>query len=180
MVVAAVLLAVAAAACSNGANSTTSTTNTTAAPSSASVPMGTQLAADFLNYFDAGQLGDIEPDRSFSGDRERLPDDAEAPYPGQVRSDASLTRADVTLDRFSDDALLYLGYTYCLYRDVDAPPDVAIRAVVSVAAEAGGREPTDPALEDLAAGVTVANYASGSLCAEYFEDTSEFIDSLNP
>lgn len=181
MVAAAVLLAVATAACSDGATDTTSTTRGTATtePLSTSVTLGTQLAADFLNFFDASELGDIELDRTYGGDRERLPADAEAPYPEQVRNDPSVAGAVVTLDRFSNEALLYLGYTYCLFRDVDAPPDVAIQAVVAVGARAGGREPTEPALDDLVAGVTVANYASGSLCPEYFEDTRAFIDSLS-
>lgn len=179
--VAAVVLALVTAACSAGESSTTSTApaTTTTEPPQSSLPLGTQLAADFLNYFDAAELGDIELDRTYGGDRERLPENAEAPYPDQVRDDPSLAAVEVTLDRFSDDALLYLGYTYCLFRDVGAPPDIAIQAVVSVAARAAGRQATEPGLEDLVAGVTVANYASGALCGEHFEDTREFIDALS-
>lgn len=180
LAIAAVLLTVAAAACTSSdgnATETAATTPTTAPPTSAAASEA-QLASDFLNFFDASHFGDIELDRTYGGDRERLAVDAEAPYPDQVRTDPSVAGAEVTLDRFSDDALLYLGYTYCLYRDVDAPPEVAIQAVVALAARAGGREPTEPALEDLVTGVTVANYASGSLCPEYFEDTRDLIDSL--
>jgi hypothetical protein len=177
--VVAVVLTVAATACTSSESSTTPATEPTTPATATSAGNEAQLAADYLNYFDASGLGDIELDRTYGGERERIPDDAEAPYPDQVRLDPSVAGAEVTLDRFSDDALLYLGYTYCLYRDVDAAPEVAIQAVVGVAARAGGREPTGPALEDLIAGVTVANYASGSLCPEYFEDTRELIDSLS-
>jgi len=167
--------------CTSTEGSTTETmaATTTSEPSQTTATLGTQLAADFLNYFDASQLGNIELDRTFNGSRERLPNEAEARYPEQVRGDAALARAGLTLEHFSDEALLYLGYTYCLYRDVEAPAETAIQAVVAVAARSGGRQPTEPELEDLAVAVTVANYASGGLCHEYFEDTRDLIDSLS-
>lgn len=181
MVAASMVIALATVSCSSGGDSTTSTTATPppSEPLSSSITLGTQLAADFLNYFDASEFGDIELDRTYGGDRERLPAEAEAPYPEQIRGDPSVAGAGISLDRFSDDALLYLGYTFCLFRDVEAPPDVAIQAVVAMAARTSEREPTEPALEDLVTGVTVASYASGSLCPEYFEDTRTFIDLLS-
>ncbi|MEZ5176405.1 MAG: hypothetical protein R2823_09405 [Acidimicrobiia bacterium] len=162
------IIALAVAACSNGSTTTTEPRQG---------PDGGPLA-DYMNSFDASHLGGVELRRDIVTDRLRVRSDTEERFVAAVNEDSSQAIASATFAVLDDDAVIYLGYLYCLARDAAEPIDRSVAAVVDVTTRTAGRNPTSPDDSDFIAAVTIVNHASGSLCPERFVDTNAFLKDL--
>lgn len=151
--------------------------STTAPPSTAATTTTTEdlsrfgMVDAFLNEV-APSMG-VEP--RFSLSRERVTPDFEAQFVDLFRTASVEEGLDVDLGLWTDDQLLYLGYTYCAGLDAGAGAQDSVTVVVATVATSRGRAPEAATQEDAAVGVAAARYAGASICGEYRLATEDFL-----